>query len=190
MRRLALLACLLAVVAAAGCGPLDATGSGGEEADPVEVLRVLPSPDDLRGEAPRPADDATLQDALSGSTDTALAARIAQLKPAGAAVRTWSASGGRRLTAVVSVWDSHLTALGVGGDMASALTDEGGSAWTPSDANGSRGARIDLHGREEQRLSYAVGRNSLYVRAEGPVDPDIVIRTLNRMQEYTRGQTG
>ena len=189
MRRLALLACLLAVVAA-GCGPLDATGSGGEELDPVGVLTVLPSPDDLRGEAARPADDATLQDALSGSADARLAARIAQLEPAAAGVRTWSAPGGRRLTAVVSVWDSHLTALGVGGDMASALTDEGGSAWTPSDANGSRGARIDLKGREEQRLSYAVGRNSLYVRAEGPVDPDVVIRTLNRMQEYARGQTG
>lgn len=189
MRPLLILACILAV-AVAGCGPLDATGSGGEELDPVKVLGVLPSPDDLRGSPATAVDAALLQDALTGRQDPAVAKRIADLDPPAAAVRTWTASGGRRLVAVVSVWDSHLTAIGIGGDMASALTDDGGSAWTPEGANGSRGARIDAHGRQEMRLSYGVGRNSLYVRSEGPVDPDVVIRTLNRMREYAQGQTG
>jgi hypothetical protein len=187
--RLILLACVLAVVAA-GCGPLDATGSGGEELDPVAVLGVLPSPDDLRGEPASAADPAELQDALTGVSDPRVAARIADLEPAAAGVRRWSAPGGRRLVAVVSVWDSHLTAIGIGGDMASALVEEGGRAWTPRGANGSRGARIDEDGRQEMRLSYGAGRNSLYVRAEGPVDPDVVIRTLNRLQAVALAQTG
>ena len=91
---------------------------------------------------------------------------------------------------MVSVWDSHLTAIGVGGDIASMLAEDGGSAWTPEDASGSRGARIDSGGRQEMRLSYGVGRNSLYVRSEGPVDPDVVIRTLNRMRKVAEAQVG
>ena len=174
----------------AGCGPLDATGSGGTELDPVAVLGVLPSPDDLRGQPATVADAAQLQDALTGARDPKVAARIADLKPPAAGVRTWSASGGRRLIAVVSVWDSHLTAIGVGGDIASMLAEDGGSAWTPEDASGSRGARIDSGGRQEMRLSYGVGRNSLYVRSEGPVDPDVVIRTLNRMRKVAEAQVG
>lgn len=188
VRSLIILTCVLAV-AVAGCGPLDATGSGGTELDPVALLGVLPSPDDLRGAPATAADDTRLQDALTGEQDAGVAARIADLKPAGAGVRTWTAPGGRRLVAVVSAWDSHLTAIGIGGDMAAALVDQGGSAWTPDDANGSRGARIDAGGRQEMRLSYGVGRNSLYVRAEGPVDPDVVIRTLNRMRTVAQAQT-
>lgn len=188
MRLLILLACVLAVVAA-GCGPLDATGSGGKELDPVAVLGVLPSPDDLRGEPATVANAAELEDALTGARDPKVSARIADLDPAAAGVRRWSASGGRRLVAVVSVWDSHLTAIGIGGDMARALTDRGGSAWTPQGANGSRGARLGSGSTQELRLSYGVGRNSLYVRAEGPVDPDVVIRTLDRMQKVAQAQT-
>ena len=87
----------------------------------MAVLGVLPSPDDLRGEPAAVADPAQLQDALTGARDPKVTARIAELDPPATGVRRWSASGGRRLIAVVSVWDSHLTAIGIGGDMATAL---------------------------------------------------------------------
>ncbi len=150
---------------------------------------VRPGRDALRGEPGAAADAAELQDALTGARDPRVAARIADLEPAAAGVRRWSAPGGGRLVAVVSVWDSHPTAIGLGGDMARAPAAEGGAAWTPREAKGSRGARIDGDGHEEMRLSYGVGRNSLYVRAEGPVDPDVVIRTLNRLQAVALAQT-
>lgn len=188
MRLLVLFACVLAVVVA-GCGPLDATGSGGFEVDPVKVLTILPSPDDLRGQPATVADATQLQDAFTGDQDPRVAARIAQLEPPAAGVRTWTASGGRKLVAAVSVWDSHLTAIGVGGDIATMLTDTNGTAWTPDDAPGSRGARVGANGDQEMRLSYGVGRNSLYVRSEGPVDPDVVIRTLNRLRKVVEAES-
>jgi hypothetical protein len=178
----------MAVVVLAGCGPLDATGSGGTEVDPIKVLGILPSPDDLRGQPATVADATQLQDGFTGDRDPRVATRIAQLKPPAAAVRTWTASGGRTLVAVVSVWDSHLTAVGVGGDVATMLTDRGGAAWTPDNARGSRGARVGTNGDQEMRLSYAVGRNSLYVRSEGPVDPDVLVRTLNRLEKVVEAE--
>ena len=188
MRLLILLACVVAVVVT-GCGPLDATGSGGFQADPIKVLGILPSPGDLRGPPATVADATQLQDALTGEQDPKVAARIAQLKPPAAGVRTWKASGDRVLVAAVSVWDSHLTAIGVGGDIATMLTDKGGRAWTPPDAPGSRGAQVGTNGDQEMRLSYGVGPNSLYVRSEGPVNPAIVIRTLNRLRAVVEAES-
>ncbi len=182
---LGLTACLLAV---AGCGPLDATQSGGVEARPVPLLTILPSPDELRGPPARQADAAALQLAFTGAADPELTEIIASRNPAAAGVRTWSAPSGGTLTATASVWDSHLTATGVGSNLATRLVGEGGAAWTPSAVPGSRGARLDQDGRRERRLAYSVGPNSFYVRTTGDVPDEILTRTLNRMITFQRGE--
>jgi hypothetical protein len=180
---------LLAALACAACGPTSPTEAGGADVDPVAVLTVLPSPGQLRGEPAAPADAGALQVALTGSPDPAIAARVRERRPKAAAVRTWSAPGGRELVAAVSVWDSHLIATGIGGDAAELLLSEDGArAWTPTGLPGSRGARVDAPGRQEQRLSFAVGPNSLYVRSKGPVPRDVVARTLRRLILTTDAQ--
>jgi hypothetical protein len=182
VRLAALLALAAAVLAGAACGPTSPTQAGGDEADPVALLTVLPSPGELRGEPAASADPEELQAALTGAPDQALAARVRERAPAAAAVRSWSGPGGQELVAVASVWDSHLIATGIGGDAVGALlSEDGASAWTPREIPGSRGARVEAPGREEQRLSFAVGPNSVYVRAEGPVPEDVVARTLRRL---------
>ncbi|HSJ74108.1 MAG TPA: hypothetical protein VK904_07300 [Miltoncostaeaceae bacterium] len=180
--RAAALLILVAALACAACGPTSPTQAGGGDADPVALLTVLPSPGQLRGEPAAPADPDALQVALTGAPDPAVAARVRERAPKAAAVRSWSAAGGRELVAAVSVWDSHLIATGIGGDAAEQiLSEDGARAWTPSGLPGSRGARIDAAGRREQRLAFAVGPNSIYVRAEGPVPDDVVARTLRRL---------
>lgn len=189
MRLVLALALLAAVLASAACGPTSPTEAGGNDTDPVKLLTVLPSPGNLRGQPAAAVDDDALQVALTGSPDPAVAARVRERAPRAAAVRTWTAPGGQELVAVASVWDSHLIATGIGGDAAELiLGQDGAKAWTPSDSPGSRGARIDTPGHEDQRLSFAVGPNSVYVRAEGPVPEDVVQRTLRRLVQTLDGQ--
>jgi hypothetical protein len=189
VRAAALLLVLLSVLAA-GCGPLDAVQSGGVQAEPVEVLDVLPSPDALRGEPARAADAAALQLAFTGTPDRELTEIIDSRDPLAAGVRDWSDPSGGTLTAAASVWGSHLTATGVGSDLATRLVGEGAEAWTPSSIPGSRGARLDQEGRRELRLAYSVGPNSFYVRATGDVPEEILTRTLDRMITIQRGAAG
>lgn len=179
----------LAGIGLAGCGPTGPTDPSGRDADPVALLRVLPSPDDLRGPAARPADAAGLADALSGGADPDLARRVRDQGLDRAAVREWRAPDGGRLIASVSVWDSHLVATGIASDSASLLLDRPGArAWTPSDAPSTRGARIaGAGGERELRLADAVGPNALVVRAEGPVDDDVVVRTVKRLTLVQEG---
>jgi hypothetical protein len=180
--RPAALLCLAAVLACAACGPTGPTEAGGRAADPVALLSVLPSPGELRGDPAAAADAEVLQEALTGAPDPALAERVRERAPKAAAVRSWTGPAGQELVAAVSVWDSHLVATGVGGDAAERLIDdEEAKAWTPSDAPGSRGARIDTPGSETRRLSFAVGPNSVYVRSEGPVPDDVVAKTMRRL---------
>jgi hypothetical protein len=187
--RAAALLVLVAALACAACGPTSPTQAGGSDVDPVALLTVLPSPGQLRGEPAEPADPDALQKALTGAPDPVIAARVRERAPEAAAVRRWSAAGGQELVAAVSVWDAHLIATGVGGDAAERLLSEDGArAWTPAGIPGSRGARVDAEGRREQRLSFAVGPNSLYVRARGPVPDDVVARTMRRLILTADGQ--
>lgn len=188
--RVVALIALVLLAGGCGLGPLDATQSGGAQARPVPLLTVLPSPGSLRGEAAQAADADVLQRAFTGAEDDALAQRIRDRRPVAAAVRTWSGPRGGFLVAAVSVWDSHLTATGVGSDLASMLVADGGSAWTPLDAPGSRGARREDPDRRELRLAYSVGPNALYVRATGPVPDATVTRTLTLLTEALEGQIG
>lgn len=176
---------MVAAISAA-CGPLDAAQTGGERADPVALLTVLPSPATLRGGPAQVADADALQRALTGGSDPVLAERIGERAPE-AGVRRWENPQGGTLTATVSVWDSHLVATGVGADVARFLVEDGGSAWTPDEIRGSRGSRVDDPARRELRLAYSVGPNSLAVRATGAVSEEIVTRTLRRMIVTLRG---
>ena len=180
------------VLLCAGCGPgpLDATQAGGDRAKPVPLLTVLPSPGALRGPPAEATDSDALARAFTGSEDAALSARITHRDPAAAAAREWTNPTGGSMTAVVTVWDSHLVATGVGADLAGMLLDRGGSAWTPKDVPGSRGARIDDSEGRELRLAYSVGPNSLYVRSTGDVPEATVTKTVRRLIQALRGETG
>lgn len=190
MRAAALALLLAAVLLVAGCGPgpLDATQTGGDTARPVPLLMVLPSPGDLRGPDATVATADDLQLAFTGTANPALAAQIASRAPAAAGVRTWRDPRGGELVAAVSVWDSHLTATQVGADLATELTDKGGSAWSPPQVRGSRGATSAAGTPREVRLSYAIGRNNMYVRATGSVSDGTVIKQLNRLIEALPSQ--
>ncbi len=188
MRSLALAALLGAVLACAACGPTGPAEAGGDDADPVALLSVLPSPGQLRGPPATPADAEALQVALTGAPDPELAQRVRSRAPEAAAVRSWTGPDGQELVAVASVWGSHLVATGVGGGAAEDLLRRpGAQAWTPRDAPGSRGARIDAPGREARRLAFAVGPNSVYVRSEGPVPDDVVAKTVRRLVQTLEG---
>jgi hypothetical protein len=172
---------VLVGIVAAGCGPSSPTEAGGPDADPIYLLNVLPSPDDLRGPPVAQVDPGTLLETLTGTADAELAARLTDRGLKTAAVRTWTAPGGGQLQAAVSVWRSHLVATGIGSDASARLADEdGGGAWTPSEVPGSRGARID-GAHPERRLAYALGPNSFFVRSTGDVAEDVVIRTMHRL---------
>ena len=176
--RLAVLLVLLAVVLA-GCGPLGPTDAGGDRADPVALLTVLPSPGRLRGPDAVSADPAALARAFTGRDDPDLTGVIASRDPKEAAVREWTGPGGQTLTAVATVWDSHLVATQVGADLAQMLVSDGGAAWTPPEARAARGARRD--DPPEQRLARSVGPNAIYIRATGPVPEETVTTALARL---------
>lgn len=187
---MAVIAAVVALGAGCGPGPLDATQAGGDRGEPVPLLTVLPSPGALRGPPAREAGADELAYAFTGAEDAGLSARIADRDPAAAGVREWTNPTGGSMTAVVTVWDSHLVATGVGADLAGMLLDRGGSAWTPEDVPGSRGARIEEPAGRELRLAYSVGPNSLYVRATGTVPEATVIKTVRRLIQALRGETG
>ncbi len=186
--RVAAIIALVLLTAGCGLGPLDATQSGGDRVRPVALLGVLPSPGDLRGPDAAAAGADDLQLAWTGVADPALADRITQLAPSAAAVRTWADPRGGEMVATVSVWDSHLTATQIGADLATRLTDAGGSAWTPPEVRGARGARLVQDGRREVRLGYSIGPNALYVRGTGSVGDATLIKTMNRLIEALPGQ--
>jgi hypothetical protein len=191
VRKLVPAALVAAALACAACGPSGPVEAGGEAADPVALLTVLPSPGALRGEPAAAATPEQLQEALTGAPDPALAERVRERAPKAAAVRTWTGPRGQELVAVASVWGSHLIATGIGADASEMLLDEPGArAWTPGDAPGGRGARVDAPGREARRLAFAVGPNSVYVRSQGPVPDDVVAKTVRRLVLTLEGLEG
>ena len=102
-------------------------------------------------------------------------------------MRSWRGPDGGELVAAVSVWGSHLVATGIGGQAAERLLRRAGArAWTPAGLGGARGARVDGPGRPERRLAFAVGPNSVYVRAAGPVDDATVERAAARLIQHVQ----
>ncbi len=184
-----LVACAALLLAA--CGPEGPVEAGGDDADPVAMLTILPSPGELRGEPATVADEARLQVALTGEPDEDLTAKLESRGLKSAAVRTWTGPDGQELVAVVAVWESHLLATGIGAQAAELLlSTPGAKAWTPKGLGGSRGVRVDTVEAQEQRLSFAVGPNTVYVRATGPVDDDVVATAAEQLITYAEARYG
>lgn len=183
MRRLAALACSAAAALAAGCGPTGPSDRGGSDAEPVQLLTVLPVPAGLADErTAHEVDPTQLLTAMAGTTDPALGAR---LREAGglehAAVRTFRAPRGGRMWASVSVWPTRGIASNVALTIGQRQLGRAGvSAWTPGQVPGSQGTR-QSGGARERVLVRSVGPNALVVRAVGDVPDDAVARTMERL---------
>lgn len=187
----ALVGLLAVCLLVAACGPESPTDPGGEAVDPVQVLTILPSPGALRGEPATAADEGALQRAFTGAPDPELVRILEGRGLVSAGVRGWTGPNGQVLVAAISVWESHLLATGIGGQAAELLLKSpGGRAWTPSDLGGTRGARVDTAGAQQKRLSFAVGPNNVYVRADGPVDDATVTRAAKRLIDYIQATGG
>ncbi|MGI9539092.1 MAG: hypothetical protein ACR2N6_02955 [Miltoncostaeaceae bacterium] len=181
---------LAAATLAVACGPESPVEGGGEAKDPVALATVLPTADGLTEvQSAMPSDAAALAEALTGGPNPAVAERLTSRGLSDAAVRRWEGPGGASLVVATSAWPSHVTATSVGAQAAEALLDRPeGRAWTPRDIPGSRGARVPGTGPQSARaLSFAVGPNSLYVRSAGPVDEDVVVRSVSRLRLVAEG---
>ena len=62
-------------------------------------------------------------------------------------MRTWTGPGGQTLTAVATVWDSHLVATQVGADLAQRLVSDGRRGWTPPGARPAPNGTLSNIGR-------------------------------------------
>lgn len=185
-----MVAILFACAGLVACGPAGPVEAGGDTVDPVAVLSILPSPGQLRGDPAQRADENALQSALTGTDDRQLVEILEGRGLVDAAVRTWTGPGESELVAVISVWESHLLATGIGGQAAEfLLSAPGARAWTPPGLGGSRGVRVDTEGERSARLAYAVGPNSIFLRSEGPVDPEVVRVAMERLVRSVRAET-
>lgn len=185
--RVALIVC--ACLALAACGPAGPNESKGPPARPTYVLHTLPVPSGLRdGVAERTATPAEVLTALLPQPPVEAEVRRATGAGLGeSAIRTFTAPGGGRMAAVVTVWPSNLVAANFARQVVQMRLDAGGSAWTPKDVPGGQGARLD-GGRRERILVKAVGPNTLFVVASGPVPDDAVEVTVRRMVEVQEAQ--
>ncbi|MEW6583024.1 MAG: hypothetical protein AB1416_09715, partial [Actinomycetota bacterium] len=126
--------------------------SGGQEdvreADPVQALRVLPTPAGLADAEPARGVDAAGLSRAYGSE-----AEIPGLADSGldrAATRRWTGPGGATLVAAVGVWDDNEAARAVSGAAAEQpLGRPGARAWTPDSVGGSRGTRVEGAGARQ-----------------------------------------
>ncbi len=172
------------VVVLAGCGVGGLAEQSSLAADPAFIVRVLPTRPglDIAGPGTTTGPDGIDQAALGRSIPAlGTSAREAGLREV--AAREWTGPGGARLVAVVGLWDDGEVASAIGGEMAREA-GPGGRAWTPAQFGGSQGYRSDT----ARALSVVIGRVSLFVRAEGPVDDAAVLRTIDLMRKAAAQQ--
>lgn len=163
----------------AGCGAGGRVQQQSLEADPAFVVRVLPTRPGLDIAGPGTTGDAALlATAALGTQIPALEKSAREAGVQKVAAREWTGPDGARLTAVAALWDDGEAAGAIGGEMARAAVP-GGSAWTPSQYGGSQGVRTD----DARALSVVIGKVSLFVRAEGPIGDEAVLRTVDLMRK-------
>jgi hypothetical protein len=185
VRRIAVTAAALALAAAAaGCGPAGPRDQGGEKADPVGLLRILPVPRGLEDVAPaRLVTPAVAVPAMTGDRRAAVADRVAGAGIGDTGMRTFRTPGGGTMAAVVSVWPTAQIASNFAIQVAQQrLGEPGVRAWTPSSVRGAQGVR-ETGGRGERVVARAVGPNVIVVRALGDVPDRAVADTARRLVE-------
>jgi len=184
LRVVALVAALACVPLLAGCAGGGVAAQDSVEADPAFVVRVLPTRPGLDIAGPGVStgsgefDRATLGQSIPG---LAKGAKDGGLRSA--ATRTWTGPNGARLVAVASLWDDSEPARAIGGQVARAAVPDG-TPWTPTQYGGSQGYRSD----DARSLNVVVGKVSLLVIAEGPVDDEAVLRTIDLMRKASTNE--
>lgn len=184
LRVVALVAALACVPLLAGCAGGGVAAQDSVEADPAFVVRVLPTRPGLDIGGPGVStgsgefDRATLGQSIPG---LAKGAKDGGLRSA--ATRTWTGPNGARLVAVASLWDDSEPARAIGGQVARAAVPDG-TPWTPTQYGGSQGYRSD----DARALNVVVGKVSLLVIAEGPVDDEAVLRTIDLMRKASTNE--
>lgn len=192
MRRLLVFLALAALaVPTAGCGA-GSEGAGPSPVDPLNLVTILPTPAgfDQASSSIRAANAADVQVALAGTAKPEVAAEYKGLGLKGAAIRTWEGPGGAKAAVVASRWQDHDTATNIGAGPSQILLGKPGvRAWTPSDLPGARGVQVE--GASPSRLlSLAVDDISVFMRVDGEVDPDVLVRTLQLAAKRLQAASG
>ncbi|MSO44123.1 MAG: hypothetical protein EXQ74_02250 [Thermoleophilia bacterium] len=167
-----------------GCGLGGLQEQSYHEADPAFVMRVLPTRPGLTPTGPeRTIGIAEYPRAVLGRDDPALTAGLPGAGFRSAATRDWTGPNGALLSATAALWDDGTAAGSLGGAAARAVVPNG-DAWTPAGYGGAQGYRA----ANARALSVIVGRVSLFVRTEGPVDDSAVLRTIDLMRQAAAGE--
>jgi hypothetical protein len=186
LRSLALLVVLMALLAGCGGGSLSVPPTS---IDPVELVKILPTPQGLdQSSDVTTVDAAELQATLAGVAKSESAKVYEDIGFAGGAMRTWSGPADARVLAVVSRWPDHETATRIGGGAVNQIAEQPGvGAWTPRELASTRGAHSTTPGSGAVRvLSLAVDDLSLLVRSDGPIGDDVIIRTMDLLTRRAR----
>jgi hypothetical protein len=189
------LACLACLLAAAGALALAGCGTGAEDrltraAEPLTLVRILPTrPGLVPGGPAAPADAQALAVALAGEPDADLERAMQAQGLERAAVRVWTGPAGRRMVVATSLWQERRGAVGFGGEAVDRLLDRrAATPWSPRGFGGSRGARVREGSDQVRALSFAVGRTGLFIRADGPVPDQTLLRTLDLLVKAAQGE--
>ena len=174
-----------ALAAAAACAALAGCTGGQPDTrapDPVQAVRILPTPAGLTTAASVRTVDADGLSSAFGSPGP-----VPGLADSGlgkAAVRRFTGPGGASMIVAVALWDDNESAREIVGAAAeTTLGHSGVEAWTPSEVGASRGTRTTGGGVDHHTLSFAQGRAGAYLRADGPVPEASVIRTAKLLSE-------
>jgi hypothetical protein len=189
-RLLVLLALTALIIPAAGCGGSSAV-AGSSPVDPLELVTILPTPKGFaQSSDARSATAADVQATLARTAKPDVAAEYEGLGFKGAAIRTWQGPGGAKAVIVASRWQDHLTATNIGAGPSQILLGKSGvRAWTPSDLPGARGVQVD-GASPSSVLSLAVDDISVFMRVDGAVDPDVLVRTLDLAARRLQAASG
>lgn len=184
MLRWLTLTVVLATLTGCGATTIEAPPS---TIDLTELVRILPTPQGLdESRNVRSVDAAGLQEALAGVARAESAKVFQDLGFRAGAIRTWSNGDGTTMLVAVSRWPDRQTATNIGGGAVQRLADTtGAAAWTPRSQAGARGARL-AKDSETRMLSLGVGDVSLFVRADGPIGDDAVVRTMDLLARPVR----
>lgn len=180
------LAALVAACALAfsGCSLGGEQAEQTHEAEPAQIIAVLPSRPGLTPAGPvKGLDAAGFTTAILGHPDADLTRTLADGGFRRGASRTWTGANGASLTAVAGLWGDGDPAQTIGTDAATAVVP-GGAVWMPEDFSGSNGRRS----ADARALNVVIGQVSLYLRASGPVDDAAVLRQMALMYQAAAGK--